>query len=344
MSMDYSGERFLPDECNGEIAIEHYQRYQLAKQLVKDKVVLDSACGDGYGSSLLAESAFKVVGLDIDEAVVEKANQKYGNSKLSYIAGSVENLPFDDAIFDIIVSYETIEHVNEKIQNSFLKEIKRVLKPDGILIISTPNKAVYTDLVKGINKFHIKEFYAKEYLEFLYNYFPIIDIFCQYPDTGYFITHERDAVDISHNIVNKEKCRYIIAICSNSKLDYEIDVNPLIHFDDSMYYFLHSHAHELESEIIKVKQEADVFEENQRVALEEQKGYIIHLEKDIGELKNYIIHLEKNIGELKSYNIHLEKDINDQKMYISHLEKEINEQKKYIAHLEKDIKELKMSL
>lgn len=327
MSTDYNGERFLPDECNGEIAIEHYQRYQLAKQLVKNKVVLDSACGDGYGSSLLAESAFKVIGLDIDEAVIEKANQKYGNSKLSYITGSIEKLPFDDAMFDIIVSYETIEHVNETIQNSFLNEIRRVLKPDGILIISTPNKMVYTDLVKGINKFHVKEFYVDEYIEFLHGFFSNIDIFCQYPDTGYFITPENTGVDIKHSRISKENSRYIIAICSNYKLNYEIDVSTLIYFDDSMYYFLNARTHELESEILNMKHETDSFEEKQRAAIEDQKKYIIHLEKDIKEQKNFTTHLED--------------DISEQKKYILHLEDDINEQKKYILHLENDIKELK---
>ena len=65
--MKYSGERFLPGECKGEIAVEHYQRYQLACQVVSGKIVLDAACGEGYGSSLLAQHAKKVIGLDIDE-------------------------------------------------------------------------------------------------------------------------------------------------------------------------------------------------------------------------------------------------------------------------------------
>lgn len=97
---------------------------------------------------------------------MENANRKYGNQKLSYLNGSVEYLPFENQSFDVVVSFETIEHVGEEIQRKFLEEICRVLKPEGTLIMSTPNKAVYTDLVEGENPFHIKEFYVKNFGNF----------------------------------------------------------------------------------------------------------------------------------------------------------------------------------
>lgn len=158
MKKEYSGERFLPDECKGEMAIEHYQRYQFAKYLVENKTVLDVACGEGYGSSLLAENASKVVGMDIDKLVIAKANEKYGNSKLSFVEGNITQIPFEDNAFDVIISYETIEHVSEKIQKIFLSEIVRVLKQDGLLVMSTPNKAIYTDLVGGKINFTLRNF------------------------------------------------------------------------------------------------------------------------------------------------------------------------------------------
>ena len=77
MSTEYTGERFLPDECQGEMAIEHYQRYQFARQLVKGKKVLDAACGEGYGSNLLSRTAACVCGLDLDQGAVDSARQKY---------------------------------------------------------------------------------------------------------------------------------------------------------------------------------------------------------------------------------------------------------------------------
>ena len=127
----------------------------------REKSPWDAACGEGYGSSLLAEEAEEVTGLDIDKEAVENANHKYGNKKLSYLKGSIEELPFEDHTLDVVVSFETIEHVGEEIQKKFLEEICRVLKPEGTLIMSTPNKAVYTDLVEGENPFHVKEFLCK---------------------------------------------------------------------------------------------------------------------------------------------------------------------------------------
>ena len=342
MKKEYSGERFLPDECKGEMAIEHYQRYQFAKYLVENKTVLDVACGEGYGSSLLAENASKVVGMDIDKLVIAKANEKYGNSKLSFVEGNITQIPFEDNAFDVIISYETIEHVSEKIQKIFLSEIVRVLKQDGLLVMSTPNKAIYTDLVGGKNKFHIKEFYVEEFEDFLCKEFRNIEVFGQFPDTGYFIMHENEKVVCEKLCVDLGRSRYVIAVCSNKLLHYEVDTKQLLQFDDSMYYFLNLRVHELERLIQKEKVETDLFENKQKQTIDEQKTYIMHLENDIIEQKGYIDHLENDIIEQKGYIDHLENDIIEQKEYIAHLESDVSEQKGYITHLEKDITELKM--
>lgn len=286
MSREYTGERFLPEECRGEIAAEHYQRYQFAKQFVKGKIVLDAACGEGYGSSLLAEKAAKVTGLDLDRNTVEKAEKKYGNEKLSYQSGSVEKLPFEDGTFDAVVSFETIEHVGEEVQKSFLREISRVLKPDGILIMSTPNKTVYTDLVEGNNPFHVKEFYVNEFREFLSDYFANMEFYCQYPDLGYFISKENEEI----NIYNKkgrsqEESRYVIAVCSNKPYPYKADTDCLTIFEDQMYYELNRYAHEKEQEIQKMKAEAEAFQQQLEESIRQQKAYIEKLEDDLRLLK-----------------------------------------------------------
>lgn len=322
-NMKYSGERFLPEECRGEIAAEHYQRYRLACQLVRGKIVLDAACGEGYGSSLLAQDADKVFGLDNDEATVADASEKYEAQNLTFMQGSIEKLPFEDAFFDVVVSYETIEHVNADIQRLFLAEVRRVLKPCGILIMSTPNKAVYTDMVSGYNQFHIKEFYVEEYLDFLQKYFPHIQILCQYPDTGYFIAREGEAVTIAHPGCSAEHSRYIIAICSGAEAGCSVNTESCTSFDDSMYYALYSETHRLEKELLNTKKEADMFQSR--------------LEKDIAGQKQYIDRLENTILEQKAFVSHLEADLSSQTEYIRHLENDISAQKEYIRHLETDL-------
>lgn len=299
MGTEYSGERFMPEECKGEMEIEHFQRYQFAKNFVADKVVLDAACGEGYGSNLLAKTAKKVYGLDLDEKTVRAAQNKYGNERLNYVAGSIAELPFAENTFDVIVSYETIEHVNGELQEKFLEEIERVLKPDGLLIMSTPNKAVYTDLVKGENKFHIKEFYVEEYRNFLAKKFKNIEQFCQYPMVGYYISREKEAVCKENKPVSMQECRYVIAVCSNREIACEWDMKEYAYFDDSMYYFLNRNAHELEKTVISIKNEADAFAEQQRKEIEKQQEYIVFLENELQKHKEYEAHLEKDIKELK---------------------------------------------
>ena len=320
MKVEYSGERFLPEECNGEIAIEHFQRYQVAKSFAEGKVILDAACGEGYGSSILAEVAETVVGLDVAADTIDLANSKYAKHNLAYTIGDVTSLPFPDHVFDMVVSFETVEHIGIADQQLFMKEICRVLKPDGILIMSTPNKRVYTDLVQGENKFHIKEFYVKEYIEFINEYFEHYELVFQYPSTGYFVENGRDIHFVKEKILPQQS-RYIIAICSKQEILYEFNGDRFTQFDDSMYYFLYRRVHELEKTLLSTKQEADDFERRQEGEIKKQKEYIMHLEKDLNEQKEYIMHLEKDLNEQKEYIIHLEKDLKEQKNHITYLEK-----------------------
>ena len=339
--MRYSGERFLPEQCKGEMAIEHFQRYQMASQLADGKLVLDAACGDGYGSSLIARCAKKTVGLDIDENTVKEASEKYGGPTLSFVCGDITALPFEDKAFDMVVSFETIEHVDENSQHLFLKEIKRVLKSGGILVMSTPNKAIYTDRVSGHNQFHLKEFYVEEFVGFLYVFFPKVEILCQFPDVGYFISRSRETITIPYGVGRTEESRYIIAICSEEEIYQGFDFCGLVRFDNSMYYFLNTYVHSLEEKLLKTKEEADAFQARLEKSIAEQKDYINHLESDINVQKEYTINLEGDISKQKEYIVHLETDIDEYKKAINSLNDDRDSKAKYILHLEKEIEEHK---
>jgi len=158
--IDFTGERFTP-ECEREIWYEHYHRYAFAKRLVANKRVLDVASGEGYGSHILAQYAQSVIGVDIDKTSVEHANKKYQYNNLQYIQSSCVNMPIDDASIDVVVSFETLEHLAE--QKEMLAEIDRVLKPDGLLVISTPDKKHYSDATGFSNEYHVKELYQHEF-------------------------------------------------------------------------------------------------------------------------------------------------------------------------------------
>ena len=140
---------------------EHWHRYHAIQHLVAGKRVLDVACGEGYGSALLSRVASAVSGVDISNEAITHATAKYLTQKnLKFIEASCTQLPFADHSFDVVVSFETIEHITE--HDAFLDEIKRVLSTDGMLIISSPNKAEYSDARNFKNEFHVGELYRDE--------------------------------------------------------------------------------------------------------------------------------------------------------------------------------------
>jgi len=158
--LPFTGERFVPG-TRGEIWIEHWHRYHFASRWVKGKHVLDLACGEGYGSALLARHAASVTGVDVSQQAIEHAKRAYAQLRnATFAAGSATKIPAADASFDVAISFETLEHIHE--QEEFLAELDRVLKPGGVLLISCPNKAEYTDKRGTQNEFHVKELYRPE--------------------------------------------------------------------------------------------------------------------------------------------------------------------------------------
>lgn len=168
-ALTFTGERFAP-EVHGAIWHEHWHRYCVVAPLARGKRVLDAACGEGYGSSLLAREASSVVGVDVSAEAVAHARARYAADNLLYAQGSCAALPFDDASFDLVVSFETIEHLLE--QTAMLAELRRVLVPDGVLVISSPNAPVYSPDEAAHNEFHVRELTRDELRELLAPGFP----------------------------------------------------------------------------------------------------------------------------------------------------------------------------
>jgi SAM-dependent methyltransferase len=151
-----TGERLIPEAFAGELVhAEHVARYLLAARLAPGRRVLDIACGEGYGSALLARAgARSVVGVDIDADTVAYARRRYG---LDFREGDAKRLDLPDGSVDLIASFETIEHVAEP--EAVLDELARLLAPGGLLLISTPNAGEYLE----DNPFHIHEFTPEEF-------------------------------------------------------------------------------------------------------------------------------------------------------------------------------------
>jgi len=150
----FTGERFTP-ESRGAIWYEHWHRYCAVAEIARGRRVLDAACGEGYGSALLAREAAAVVGIDVGAEAIEHARSRYALPNLTYLRASVTALPLAPACIDLIVSFETIEHLAE--QSQMLAEFRRVLAPDGVLVLSSPNRPVYNEAGDVANEFHVRE-------------------------------------------------------------------------------------------------------------------------------------------------------------------------------------------
>src|SRR5262249_35235399 len=157
-----------------------WHRYLWVTPLIAGKTVLDVACGEGYGAALLAQTAAAVTGIDADAATIAQTHTTYTPPNLRLIHGLAQEVPLaHTASFDAIVSFETIEHLDEEDQQRFLTEIRRVLRPDGIAIFSTPNRSLYRDRPRYENPFHLRELYLREFATMLGQSFRHVRIFGQ---------------------------------------------------------------------------------------------------------------------------------------------------------------------
>jgi 2-polyprenyl-3-methyl-5-hydroxy-6-metoxy-1,4-benzoquinol methylase len=135
-------ERFVPDQMRGQlVAAEHTARYRWATSFCDGRRVLDAGCGAGYGAELLNQAgAASVVGVDISEAALSLARSTVTDG-VTLELGDVTALSHADDSFDLVVCFEVIEHVEDP--ERVLDELSRVLRPDGLLLLSSPNRARY---------------------------------------------------------------------------------------------------------------------------------------------------------------------------------------------------------
>lgn len=214
--MKMTGERFVPKRMQALAEIEHMHRYYSIGEVLENKIVLDAACGTGYGTNIIAKKAKKAYGIDISDEAIQYAKENYCAENLYFQQGSVAMLEFPDHFFDVVISFETIEHVDEEMQNQFLSEIYRVLKEDGILIMSTPDKKIYTDLQVGeATEWHVKEFYAEEFTSFINTRFQYFKFYNQYMcQTSQILDSSED--NLKKINYDDREGKFIIILASNN--------------------------------------------------------------------------------------------------------------------------------
>jgi 2-polyprenyl-3-methyl-5-hydroxy-6-metoxy-1,4-benzoquinol methylase len=152
----------------------HRKVYEFAAQFAPDARVLDVGCGTGYGAALLADTgAASVTGIDNSEEAIGYARRKFRMDGLSFRPMDAQRLEFPGGAFDLVVSSENLEHVDDA--RASVSEIRRVLRSGGIFLLGTPNKEMFSPgRDRPVNRYHVKEFYFEELRELLAEFFSTV--------------------------------------------------------------------------------------------------------------------------------------------------------------------------
>jgi O-antigen biosynthesis protein len=181
--ISWTGERMVPWADEPAIIHEHLHRYLFSSQFVAGKAVIDLGSGEGYGSSLLAGTAARVLGIEIDPLAVEHARLNYRAPNLEFREGSVLKLDdLEPGSFDVAVCFEVIEHISD--HDKLVSSVARLLRPGGVFVVSTPDREVYNASLGHVNPYHLKELDKDEFSTLLYKHFSHVTLYGQRASVG----------------------------------------------------------------------------------------------------------------------------------------------------------------
>ena len=175
--IEFTGERVIPGEVNDDLWAEHIARYALACHYTNGARILDIGCGTGYGTAELARDAKLAAGVDVSRDAVGYAREHYPECR--FLQASADALPFAAGSFDVLTGFEVIEHLPD--WRRMLAAARRVLRPGGLFLVSTPNTLYYSEsrAKDGPNPFHTHEFEYQEFRQALLEAFPVVTILLQ---------------------------------------------------------------------------------------------------------------------------------------------------------------------
>jgi len=313
--LEWTGERYLPWLEEAAIGYEHLHRYAYATQFVQKKKVLDLACGEGYGSCVLAKTAEFVVGIDIEERAIKHARNKYIKQNLDFKVGSITEIPISgEHLFDVAVCFEALEHVED--HQKLLSEVKRLLTPQGVFIVSTPNKTVYSDEPQYNNPFHVRELYFDEFKELFEKHFKNVRFFGQriycnsniwpvFPGVDseiveYVIDRHQNEFVIVEN--DKRTPLYFIAIASDTDCAIEypgstlVDIsNGLLKEKDAQIAAHSTEQQQLGQEVAQLQ----LTVQSQQQILAEKDQQIVRLTTERNRSIQDVTHLQSEMAQLQ---------------------------------------------
>ncbi len=302
-TMEFTGERFVPG-VEGEIAHEHWHRYAIARRYAAGRRVADVACGEGYGSALLGTVATSVVGVDVDAAAIAHAQNVYRDrASLRFVEGSASALPLPDGCVDVVVSFETLEHLAAQDQPRMIAEFARVLSPGGFLVISSPNRVEYSEARDYVNPFHLRELDRDELARLLAARFPAQRWFRQRRYLGSALWSEEGA-GAGEQLAGDGRCvdvapipaaMYFVVVAARTAADLPAPGPALSLFTDrdgSEWRRIDAQAREV------LRQDALVKERD--AALTRQTGHIQHLERLVAERERLVEARDRQLADAAS--------------------------------------------
>lgn len=170
-------ERLHPDSSDDAELAFHWHRYQAVAPALAGRDVLDVGTGGGYGAEVLAQSAHTVVAVDVDPSAVAQAEERYRKDNLKFFTASALRLPFGDGTFDAVVAFELVEHLPRAQHPLAVAEWKRVLKPSGVLVLSTPDHDRMREFPD--NPYHLGELTEAELRGLLAQHFATVHLYYQ---------------------------------------------------------------------------------------------------------------------------------------------------------------------
>lgn len=279
-NLEWTGERLTTSLESVHGVIEHLHRYAIAQKITSNKIVLDIASGEGYGSFLISKNATKVYGVDVDEKSIHHAKTKYVSSdNIEFIVGSTDAIPLADNSVDVVISFETIEHHDK--HDLMMQEVTRVLKKDGLLLISSPEKSIYNERDAN-NPYHIKELNLNDFKDLLNRNFKKVKVFNQRFVIGSLIhlveqdlmakfnLFDGDYLSIKNELSDDNfynKPYFNLALCSNENNENHLEIgasifngvnvvkkeinNVKFNYEDNYKKILNSESFKLGNSIVK---------------------------------------------------------------------------------------------
>jgi SAM-dependent methyltransferase len=217
---EFTGERVIPGQVDADLWNEHFARYLFASRLARGKRVVDLGSGSGYGSAALAEQAVHVTGVEISSEGVEYAQEHFGSSKVQFVCASATETGLDKSAYDLAVAFEVIEHLSN--WGDLLREAKRLLKPGGQFVVSTPNRDYYAESRRlvGPNPFHEHEFDFAEFDTALRDVFPYVSLFVQNHSEAVVFQplgkHAGAELRMEKGTAQTEGAHFFLAVCALS--------------------------------------------------------------------------------------------------------------------------------